>query len=66
LKQYADDCIDELEYYTSVEQHLRSLNADNEARSSKILEMILELATKNKQQPLVDAIKTKKNLLNLQ
>jgi len=66
LKSYADQCIDELEYYTSVEPRFRNLNSDNEGRSSRILEMIVDLALKNKQQKLVDEINTKKKLLNLQ
>jgi hypothetical protein len=66
LKNYADQCLDELEYYTSVEPRFRNLNADNEGRSSRILEMIVDLALKNKQQKLVDEINTKKKLLKLQ
>ena len=66
LKTYAEDCLNELEYFTSVEQHFRQFNTDAEARSERILSMIVEAALKNKQQKFVDEITMKKKMLNLQ
>jgi hypothetical protein len=65
LKTYAEDCINELEYYTSVEPRFRHFNQDYEGRSARILDMILEKALKYKQQKLVDEINTKKKNLKL-
>ena len=66
LKTFADDCLDELEYYNSVEQGFRRFNADNEARSARFLSMIIDLGLKYKQQSLVDYVNKQKKLLGLQ
>jgi hypothetical protein len=63
LKAYAEDCLNELEYYTSVEPRFRHFNAEYEARSSRILDMIIEKVLKYKQQKLVDEINAKKKML---
>lgn len=66
LKTYAFDCLDELEYFQSVEPSFRSKNAELEARSTRIFDIILETALRYKQKDLVNEINAEKVRLKIQ
>jgi len=60
LKDWANECLDELEYYNSLEPRFKPLVNEQESRSFTLLNMIIELAKKYNQTTLMNEINAMK------
>jgi hypothetical protein len=60
LEEYANDLLDELEYFNSLDQAHKTVVEESQNRSFSLLNLLIDKAQKNKQTALVDKINARK------